>query len=174
MPTVRELAGIIGAEVEGDGMRAVASAAPLESAGPDQISFLSGRKAMRDAAASRAACLVVAEEFDNAAGRTVLRVKDPRKAFAKILGALYPGQRPAAGVHPTAVVAGTARLGEGVSVGPYSVVGENCEIGPGTAIGAHCVLGDEVRLGEWCTLHARVTFYAGAQAGAAASSTRAR
>jgi UDP-3-O-[3-hydroxymyristoyl] glucosamine N-acyltransferase len=166
MPTLQELAGMLGAEIEGDTGLVVETAAPLESAGPNAISFVGSKKALKELAASRAGCLIVAQDFLNASGRTVLRVKDPRKAFAKVLGVLFPDVRPAAGVHETALVSATARLGEGVSVGPYSVIGEGCVVGAGTAIGAHCVVGDGVQLGEGCRLNARVTFYAGARTGA--------
>lgn len=157
---------MLGVEAEGDGSLEIDSAAPLETAGAKAISFVGSKKALKEAQASGAGCLIVGEDFENASGRTVIRAKDPRRAFAKVLGTLYPERRTAAGVHPTAVVAASARLGDGVSVGAYSVIGEGCEIGAGTAVGAHCVLGDGVRLGERCVVHARVTFYAGARAGA--------
>jgi UDP-N-acetylglucosamine acyltransferase len=53
-----------------------------------------------------------------------------------------------AGVHPTAIVDGAARLGKGVTVGPYSVIGPKVEIGEGTWIGAHVVLDGRLRIGR--------------------------
>jgi UDP-3-O-[3-hydroxymyristoyl] glucosamine N-acyltransferase len=63
------------------------------------------------------------------------------------------------GIHPTAMVAGSARLAEDVSVGPYAVIGERCVVGVGVSIGAHTVLGDDVEVGPNSVLHARVTLY---------------
>jgi UDP-N-acetylglucosamine acyltransferase len=53
-----------------------------------------------------------------------------------------------AGVHPTAIVDGAARLGKGVTVGPYSVIGPKVEVGEGTWIGAHVVLDGRLRIGR--------------------------
>jgi UDP-3-O-[3-hydroxymyristoyl] glucosamine N-acyltransferase len=155
---VREIAELLEAAFEGDGERDISAAAPLESAGAAEISFASTSKARREAAASAAGCLVVPPDLE-LEGRTLIRAKDPRAAFAKVIRRLHPEPPRASGIHPTALVAGTAKLGEGVAAGPYAVIGERCEIGEGTSIGAHCVLGDDVRVGPGSVLHARVTLY---------------
>jgi UDP-N-acetylglucosamine acyltransferase len=58
------------------------------------------------------------------------------------------GERATAEVHPTAIVERGARLGKGVSVGPYSVIGPKVEIGEGSRIGAHVVLDGRLRIGR--------------------------
>ncbi len=57
-------------------------------------------------------------------------------------------------VHPTALVAPGACLGEGVVVGPYAVIEEGVEVGPGTVIGPHVVIHSGVRLGARNRIHA--------------------
>jgi UDP-3-O-[3-hydroxymyristoyl] glucosamine N-acyltransferase len=69
------------------------------------------------------------------------------------------------GIHATAVVASLARVGKGVSIGPYAVIGEDAHIGEGTQIGAHCVIGAGCWIGEKCRIHPRVTLYAGVRIG---------
>lgn len=165
MPSVRELAESIACPFEGEGDHQIRSAAPLESAGAGDISFVGSRKARREALQSQAGCLVVPADADLPAGRTAIRAKDPRASFAKILKTLFPQQAPPQGIHPTALIDPTAQLGDGVSVGPYSVIGAGCRIGARTAIGAHCILGEGVVIGEQCLLHARVTFYGGVSTG---------
>lgn len=142
-----------GAAVEGDGGMEIVSAAPLETAGPDQISFVGNAKAARHAAESGAGCLVVPEDFDNSTGRTILRARDPRGQFARILGALHPRPRPVAGIHPAAVVAGSAVLGPEVSIGANSVVGERVRIGGQTVVHANVTIYDDVEIGERCIVH---------------------
>jgi len=146
--TVREIAERLGATFEGDGERQIDGVASLELAGSRHISFAGNRRALRDAQASAAGCLLVAESFQNSGGRTVIRVPDPRAACATVIHLLQPPPRPPAGIHPSAVV------------------GRDCEIAPGVSIGPLCAIGDGVRIGAGSVLHANVTLYAGVEIGA--------
>ena len=76
---VRELAEWLGATFEGDGERDLASAAPLETAGASQLSFVGNRKAGPHRPKPAAAgCLIVPLDHVNTAGRTVIRAAQPR------------------------------------------------------------------------------------------------
>src|SRR5438552_2188395 len=161
---VRELAQWLGAEFEGDGEVEIAGVAPVESAGPADISFINSRKAAQQAEASAAGCLIVPMDFAGP-GRTLIRAASPRTAFARTIGRLHPPRQPEPGIHPTAVVAATARIGEGVSIGPHASVGEASSLGPGTAVGAGSRVGAGVVIGEGGLLHAGVTIYDGVRIG---------
>jgi len=161
---VRELAQWLGAEFEGDGEVEIAGVAPIESAGPADISFINSRKAAQQAEASAAGCLIVPMDFAGEV-RTLIRAASPRTAFARTIGRLHPPRQPEPGIHPTAVVAATARIGEGVSIGPHSSVGEASSLGPGTAVGAGSRIGAGVVIGEGGLLHAGVTIYDGVRIG---------
>ena len=124
---VSEIAALLGAEYEGEGDRPIRAAAPLDTAGVDEISFVGNRKAAAMAEQSNAGCLLVTPEFP--AGRTVIRVDDPRTAFARVLAHLHPPEVAAPGIHPTAVIAPDAVLGENVSIGPHAVIGAGAHIG---------------------------------------------
>src|SRR5215471_8942587 len=115
---VRELAQWLGAGFEGDGETEIMGAAPIELAGPEEISFINSRKAAQQAEASSAGCLIVPMDFPGG-GRTVIRSEAPRATFARVIGRLYPPPQPEPGVHSSAVIAATARIGEGVSIGPH-------------------------------------------------------
>jgi UDP-3-O-[3-hydroxymyristoyl] glucosamine N-acyltransferase len=156
---VRELAALLGASFEGDGEKEINGAAPLETAGTSQLSFVGNVKAVAMASASAAGCLIVPQDFSNSGNRTVIRMAQPRAGFARAVAHLYPSARPAPGVHPSAVVAPDAQIGEGVSVGPRAVIGAATRVGMGTVIGAGCVIGRRVILGDDCLLHANVTVY---------------
>jgi len=154
---VQDLAKRLGVPFEGDGEMEIAGAAALDQAGPTQLSFASGRKALVKANDSRAGCLVVPDGFP--AGRTLLRSADPRAAFARAVSYLHPPDPPARGVHPTAVIDTGAAIGAGVSIGPHVSVSAGARIGSGTVIGAGSVIGRRVSIAEGCVLHANVTIY---------------
>ncbi len=156
---VRELAEWLGATFEGDGDKEISSAAPLESAGDGQLSFVGNRKAARQAESSAAGCLITPLDYPNSQGRTLIRVPDPRAAFARAVGRLHPPQPASPGIHPTAIISEGVSLGEGIAIGPHVVIGEGSKIGAGTVIGAGCVLGKRVTLGVQCRLYANVTVY---------------
>jgi UDP-3-O-[3-hydroxymyristoyl] glucosamine N-acyltransferase len=155
---VRELAEWLGAAFEGDGEVEITGVAPLESAGLSDISFINSRKAARQAEASAAGCLIVPPDFAGRSG-AVIRAAAPRTAFARVIGRLHPPRKAKAGIHPTAVIAGSARIGENVSIGPHASVGEESSIGSGVAIGPGCCIGNNVTLGDGGLLHANVTIY---------------
>jgi UDP-3-O-[3-hydroxymyristoyl] glucosamine N-acyltransferase len=156
---VRELADWLGAPFEGHGEKELTGAAALETAGATELAFAVSRKAEQQAESSAAGCLIVPPDYDNAAGRTVIRAAEPRTAFARAVSRLHPAPEAAPGIHPTAVVAPDAEIGGGASIGPMAVIGSGSRIGPGTAVGAHCSIGQRVSIGERCLLHARVAVY---------------
>ena len=69
----------------------------------------------------------------------------------------------APGIHPTAVVDPSAKVGEGVAIGAYTVVGPGVEIGAGTRIGAHCTLEGPTRIGRDNRIHGHVAIGGDAQ-----------
>jgi UDP-3-O-[3-hydroxymyristoyl] glucosamine N-acyltransferase len=155
---VHELAKLLEANWEGDGEREVFRFASLEEAGPSDVAFATGGKALAMAAASRAGCLLVPKTYQNESRQTLIRVADPRASAARAISALHPASRFAAGIHPSAVIDPGASIGEGVSIGPNACVGR-ASIGEGTRIGPGSVIGDNVRIGDQCVVHANVTVY---------------
>ncbi|MBS1872488.1 MAG: UDP-3-O-(3-hydroxymyristoyl)glucosamine N-acyltransferase [Acidobacteria bacterium] len=156
---VRELADLLGGMWEGDGDRNIRRVASLETAGPEDVTFVGSAKAAKAAAESEAGCLLTPPGYSNRRGQTVIRVPDPRAAIAQLIARLHPRRQPARRIHPTAVIGAGAILGEAVAVGPYAVIGEGAKVGSGTTIGAGSAIGDDVEIGRDCTLHARVTIY---------------
>jgi UDP-3-O-[3-hydroxymyristoyl] glucosamine N-acyltransferase len=82
---------------------------------------------------------------------------DPYLAYARLAGLFDPRPVPAPGIHPTAAVAASARIGRDVAIGAQAVVGEDCVVGDGCILGAGCVLEPGCHLGEGCRLYPRVT-----------------
>jgi len=156
---VRELAEWLGATFEGDGEKELQGAAPLETAGASEIAFVGTRKAAEQAEQSAAGCLLVPSEWANASYRTVIRVREPRTAFARVMNRFYPTAELKPGIHPTAVIGKDVTMGAMVYVGPHVVIGDGTRVGVATSIGAGSVVGKRVMLGEGCMLHANVTIY---------------
>src|SRR6266436_3732002 len=162
--TAKELAEAIGARLEGDAAAEIRSVAAPERAGPHDLIYVEAAKHADRATASAALC-VIADEGAALAGKTILRHKQPKLAFAKAAALLLERAPIASGVHQTAIVARLTRLSPGVSIGAYAVIGEDVHVGSGTQIGAHTVVGAGCWIGENCRIHPRVTLYAGVRIG---------
>ncbi|MBN1344391.1 MAG: UDP-3-O-(3-hydroxymyristoyl)glucosamine N-acyltransferase [Phycisphaerae bacterium] len=148
--TLAELAEIVGGEVRGDGGLAVTGVAAIDQAGPDDVTWVADPRYAEALAKSRAGAVVAANGFEPTPMPAIL-CEDPETAIALILECLAPPVWcPEPGIHPTAVVAGTAQLGQDVSIGPYAVVGERSVIGDRTSLHAHVVIGPDVTIGSDC------------------------
>jgi UDP-3-O-[3-hydroxymyristoyl] glucosamine N-acyltransferase len=157
---LREIAEQLGGELLGDGTCTVARIAALEGAPPDAITFLANPRLRPLLATSRAACVVVRpEDREAAAARgAAIVTPDPYLYYARLSRWWAAQARPPAPavVHPGAVVDPSARLGQGVSIGPLAVVEAGAVIGDGAAIGPHAVVGAQARIGAGTRLHAHV------------------
>lgn len=153
---VSELAGLLGAVPEGNDVE-VSTAASLESAEAGDLSFVSGRTALARAAESRAGCLLTPADFPG--GRTLIRVADPRAAFAHAVRLLYPVVHPAAGIHGSALIGAGAVIDSAASIGPHVTIATDVRIGPRTVIAAGCTIGAGCRIGSDCVLEPNVTLY---------------
>src|SRR5579872_3285651 len=130
---VRELAEWLGATFEGDGEKDVIGVAPLETAGDSDVAFVGSRKAAAQAESSAAGCLLVPVEWPSPSYRTVIRVPDPRTAFARAMSRFYPTAELKPGIHPTAVIGKNVEMGALVFIGPHAVVGDGTRIGVATS-----------------------------------------
>ncbi len=161
---VSEISDLLKGSLTGDSAHEITGVASIEAAGPAELAYVEGPRAIEAAPTSRAGCLLVPEGV-SLAGRVTIAVRHPKLALIRAAEALHPPKLSPAGIHPTAVVAGDARLAEGCSVGPNVVVEAGVTVGTGTVLGGGVFLGQGVTLGKHCVLHPRVTIYPGAQIG---------
>ena len=148
---VSEIAERLQASWEGQGGLDITGVAPLDTAEPSELSFVGSRKAAAAASRSRAGCLLVPNIFPE--GRTVIRVAEPRAAFAKVVRFLFPPPAITPGVHPTAVVAADAKIGDRTSVGAGSAIGSGVRIGSDCILHANVTIYDNVTIGDRVILH---------------------
>jgi UDP-3-O-[3-hydroxymyristoyl] glucosamine N-acyltransferase len=158
--TLAEAAAAAGGElIGGDAALRITGVGPLQSAGASEISFLDNRRYLPLLAESRAAAVVLAPDLlpRLPEGRAAIVTKQAYLGFGRIARALHPVPAPRPGIHATAVVDATARLGAGVEIGPYAVVEAGAEIGEGCIIGPHAVVGAGVVLGQGCRIGAHAS-----------------
>jgi UDP-3-O-[3-hydroxymyristoyl] glucosamine N-acyltransferase len=154
--TLSELAARVGGQVEGDGALAVEGVAPLEEAGPRQLSFFSNRKYRKAFEASRAGAVIVEPDEDVPAGRTVLRAGPAYLAFARISTLFHPRREAVPEVSPAAAVHPTARVHPSAQVMPLACVGPNAAVGARTILFPGAKVGQDARVGEDCLLYENV------------------
>lgn len=177
LATLAELSGAT-LDVGADPEKQVSDVAPLEAAGPDDISFLDNRRYLDAFAASRAGACITEPKFARRApsDMALLLSEAPYKAYAFIAQAFYPTPERRAGVAPGAIVDPSAKLGEDCFIAAGAVVGARAEIGARSYIGPNAVIGEGVVLGEdttvgacaslsHCLVASRVIIHPGARIG---------
>lgn len=152
-----EIVAALGGELDGDAGLRIEALAPLESAGPAHLSFLSNPKYRQQLDASRAGCVIVAPASREAAlarGACIV-TDDPYLYFARAtqLWKRVHARPEGPAIHPTAVIAPEAVVGEGARIGPHCIVERGARIGAGTVLRARVFLGEDCVVGARCVLH---------------------
>lgn len=147
-----EVAQKLGCRLEGAPDVEIRGIAGIEQAQAGQITFLANRRYFPLLKTTRASAVLIDERIalERAPGLppiAALRTANPYLAFAHAIELFYQAPRYAPGIHPTAVVAKTARIGDGAHIGPY------------------CFVDEEATIGRNAVLHSFVTVYRGAQIG---------
>lgn len=150
---VSDIAALLGLPFEGEGRRNITGVAPLDTAGTEHLSFVGNRKARREAQSSTAGCLIVPIDFDNATASTIIRAKDPRGAFAKVVWKLQPPPAAPTGIHSTAIIGNDCTIATDAAIGPYCVIGDRVTIGPGSRLLPHVTIYHDVAIGARALIH---------------------
>jgi UDP-3-O-[3-hydroxymyristoyl] glucosamine N-acyltransferase len=125
----------------------------IEQAAQGELSFVANPKYSAAARLTKASAVIVSEDFP-AIPAAMLRAKDPYLAFAHALELFHKQLRYAPGVHPTAVIHATAKIGRNAHIGPYVVIDEHVEIGANAVLLAHVVIYRGVKIGNGFFAHA--------------------
>jgi len=149
------LAERLGCELRGDGTVDIVAVRTLEEAGPGDLTFLANPKYAQQVTTTKASAIILPADAAEVPLAS-LRASNPYLAFAEALALFHRPHRPAPGIHPTAVVAPNARIGEPVSIGAFSVIGDDVEIGPEATIHSHVSIYCGVRIGRGFVAHAGV------------------
>jgi len=147
-----EIAAKTGTRLEGADVE-IDSVAGIGEAQAGQLTFIANPKYAPQAKTTKASAVIVDESFP-ALAKSMLRTKNPYLAFAKALGLFYQSPQYQPGVHPTAVVHASAKIGKNASIGPYVVVGKNVILGDDCTLVAHVVIYEGVSIGNNFLAHA--------------------
>jgi UDP-3-O-[3-hydroxymyristoyl] glucosamine N-acyltransferase len=147
-----EVAQKLGCRLEGPPDIEIRGVAGIEHAEPGQITFLANRRYFPLLKTTRASAILVEEGValerePSTPPLAALRSGNPYLAFAQAIELFYQPPRYAPGIHPTAIIAKSARIGDGAHVGPY------------------CFVDEDVEIGRHAVLHSFVTIYRGARIG---------
>jgi len=156
--TLKELAALCGGELRGDPALEIDGAASLSEAVAGEITFYADPRYLARLRQTRASAVFVPQDFSGQTAATQIRVANPSKAFEQVVLKLAP--KPIAftpGIHPTAVVDPTAKIGSGISIQPHAVIESGATIGDNAVIGAGSYIGHESIIGASCLIYANVT-----------------
>jgi len=135
-----EIAAVLSVVLEnGDPQAEITGVAGIEEASSGQITFVANPKYIAAAKKTQASAIIVSEDFP-AASCPVLRSKNPYLSFARAIDLFYQSPRYAPGIHPTAVIAASAKIGANAHIGAYVVVDDNVTIGDDAVLLPHVVI----------------------------------
>jgi UDP-3-O-[3-hydroxymyristoyl] glucosamine N-acyltransferase len=151
-----DVAREIGCTVEGDPSIDVIGPAPIDAAGPGEITFVANPRYQSRLKTLRASAVILAPGIEAPSGVAVLRAPEPYGAFVRLLALFHRPYRPELGIHPTAEIAPGASIGERAAIGPFVVVGDDVAIGDDARLDARVVVYPRVRIGDRFVAHAGV------------------
>ncbi|MCO6419068.1 UDP-3-O-(3-hydroxymyristoyl)glucosamine N-acyltransferase [Siccirubricoccus sp. KC 17139] len=153
------IAAAAGGRCEGDGERLFIGVGPLQTAGPEEVSFLDNRRYLPQLRETRAGAVVMAQGLADQVpeGTVAIVVPAPYLGFARVAALFHPAPAATPGIHPTAVIGPGATVSPEAEIGPYAVIGAGAEIGPGCIIGPHAAIGAGCVLGPRCRIHAHAS-----------------
>jgi UDP-3-O-[3-hydroxymyristoyl] glucosamine N-acyltransferase len=159
--TASTIAGFLKGEIEGNPATIVSNIARIEDGFTGAISFLANPKYEHYIYTTKSSIVLVNKTFVPAAKieATLIRVENAYEAFASLLRLVDQARPRKTGIHPTAVIETTAKVGSDVYIGPYAYIGENCFIGDNCLIYPHVYIGDSTHIGKNCILNPGVKIY---------------
>lgn len=161
--SAQQIAKILNGRIVGDPNATVTNLSRIEEGGKGTLSFLSKPQYQHYIYETAATVVVVSEELqlekpvkDTC---TLIYVANAREAFSQLLALYMQIHEKKSGIHPSAVVSSTARIGADVYIGPNVSIGENSSIGRNCKIHPGVVIEDNVSIGENTSLYSNVSVY---------------
>src|SRR5690242_16409805 len=133
--------------------------APLQTAGPNEVSFLDNRRYASVLDRTLAGAVIVHPDMAARVPTTAVAIvtSEPYAGWARVAALFYPMPPPTPGIHPSAIVADGAIIDPAAEIGPLSVIETGAEIGSGSRIGPCAVIGRGVVVGRDCRIGAHVS-----------------
>jgi UDP-3-O-[3-hydroxymyristoyl] glucosamine N-acyltransferase len=155
---LKELAKLVSGKVVGNEEITIKRVAPVQEAGKGDLIFVLESQFLPAALRSKASAIVAASKT-KVEGIAAILVDDPRLALAKILPLFAPKRTAPKGIHKTALIPRSCRIGKEVSIGPFVVLEENVAVGDRSVIYPHVFIGQGTRVGKDCLIHSNASLY---------------
>lgn len=162
--TTAEIAKLLAGEVLGDANATLTGFANADAAKPGDLTFAETDEFFT-AAENSAATAIIAGKDATSTKKIVIRVANPRIAFAKALAVFFPEPKFVPGIHPSAVIAASAQIDPTAHIGPHCTIGERVKIGANAVLQSGNFIGDDSALGDETNLFPNVTIYSRTQIG---------
>ena len=159
--TAATIAGFLKGEIEGNPDIKVNTIAKIEEGHSGALSFLANPKYEHYIYETKSSVVLVNKSFVPTAkiDATLIRVENSYEAFASLLRLVDQARPRKKGIHPTAIIEASAKVGSDVFIGPYAYIGENCVVGDGCSIYPQVYIGDNTKIGNNCTINPGVKIY---------------
>ncbi len=162
--TLAELARLVEGDVEGDSSIQIFGISSIEDARVGDVTYAESSRFLTTAARSAASAVIVPHQAP-AMTKPMIRVKNPRFAFAQMLRLFAPEPKVYQGIHPTAIIADSSHIGQNVSVHAQAIIGENCSIGDNVVIYPFTYIGNDVIIGPNSVVYPHVVLHDGTELG---------
>jgi UDP-3-O-[3-hydroxymyristoyl] glucosamine N-acyltransferase len=148
---LKDLAKLVGGEILGNPDLSVKDVSPISSAKPGDVIFAFDARALSSAEKSQASAIVA--PLNSKPKKPSILVKNPRLAMAKILAQFYPATPAKGGIHKTAVISESAKVGTNSIISPFVFIGEKTEIGKNCVVHPNVTIYDHVKIGDNVIIH---------------------
>lgn len=165
--TVATIAGFLKGEIEGNPEIKVNTVAKIEEGFAGALSFLANPKYEQYIYTTKSSVVLVNKSFvpSSPIEATLIKVENAYDAFATLLRLVDQSRPKKKGIHSTAIIEKSSKIGNDVYIGPYAYIGENCIIGDGCSVYPQVYIGDGTRLGNNTTIYSGVKIYHECQIG---------
>jgi UDP-3-O-[3-hydroxymyristoyl] glucosamine N-acyltransferase len=153
---LKDIAERLGCQLQGDGSIDIHRVAGLDEAAPGDLTFLSNPKYQPRLRSTRASAIILSDAAPPIEIPS-LRVADPYLAFAQAVDLFYSSPEQEPGIHPTAVIGRTARLGQNPRIGPFCFVQDGVEVGDNAVLHSHVSIYRGARIGADFVAHSHVS-----------------
>jgi len=155
--TLKEIANLVGGELVGDPHVVVTGISGIKEAREGDITFLANSKYYPLMKITRASAIITSKDVVDEK-KPLIRTDNPSLAFTKVVELVAPNHiAHPQGIHPTAVIGKSSKLGSNVAIGPYVIIEEEVKIGDNTIIYGGCYIGHHTQVGSSCLIYPNVS-----------------
>ena len=158
--TLKEIATALGSSLLGNPGEVITGINGILEAEQGDITFLAHPKYKDYLPMCKASAVIVGEDVE-VDGINLLQIENPRMAYSRVIGLMFPPKREIPQISDKAFVSASARIGENCTIYPGVYIGDKSEIGENTVIYPSTFIGDDVQIGSDCLIHANVSINQG-------------